>query len=207
MKKIATLIIVWVVLSFCRLFAYDYPWPVDYNIKNKPLEEINEIVQQFIYENPKFQVYDLDWKAYDNNIPNGSESGIKNEYYKLNLEKREVIPLGMALCGGIFLEDVNAVVGFNIVYIPGRKKNYMQLVSYSKTYEIVKEKIVIIRGKHNFFNDVEPTKKEIPIKESFEKNFLSKLDLEWKYEKPFLLDRGLSKLMSLFRKRKDFSDD
>ncbi len=207
MKKIVTLIIVWVVLSFCRLFAYDYPWPVDYKIKNQSLEEINEIVQKFVYENPEFHVYDLDWDAYDKNEPQGYKLGIKNEYYKLNLEKEEVEPFGHILCGGIFLEDVNAVVGFYIVYIPGRKKNYIRLISYSKIFELHDGKIVISRGKHNFFNDVEPTKKEIPIKKSFEKNFLSKLDLEWKYEKPFLLDRALSKLMSLFRKRKDFSDD
>lgn len=207
MKKITNLIIILFVLSFCRLYAYDYPWQVEYEIKIDSLEEINNIVQDFVYNNPKLHVYDLDWDAYNRNEPQGHELGIKNEYYKLNLEKKDLEPLGLALCGCVFLEDVNAVVGFNIVYIPGRKKNYVRLVSYSKTYEIVKEKIVIIRGKHNFFNDVEPTKQEIPIKESFEKNFMAKLPLEWEYEKPAALDKGLSKFISLFRKRKNFTDE
>lgn len=207
MKKITALIIGWVMLSFCRLYAYDYPWNVEYEIKRDSLEEINEIVQKFVYENPELHAYDLDWNAYDNNYPKGHELGIKNEYYKLNVEKKDVPPFGQALCITIFLRDVNAVVGFHIVYIPGRKKNYMRLISYSHTYEMVKEKVVIIRGKHKFFNDVEPTKQEIPIKKSFEENFLSKLDLEWKYEKPAALDRGLSKFISLFRKRKAFPDD
>ncbi|MBQ9537841.1 MAG: hypothetical protein IJU95_01105 [Treponema sp.] len=62
-------------------------------------------------------------------------------------------------------------------------------------------------GKNFAFNDVEPTKKEILIKESFERNFLGKLDLEWEYVQPAALDRYLSKLMSLFRRRKDFVDE
>lgn len=89
-----------------------------------------------------------------------------------------------------------------------KKKNYIRLFSYCTDLEFVEEKTQRKRwGKYTAFNDVEPTRQEIPIKKSFEKNFLSKLDLEWKYEKPFLLDRGLSKFISLFRKRKAFSDD
>ncbi|MBR4385004.1 MAG: hypothetical protein IKP51_00610 [Treponema sp.] len=200
MKKIVTLIIVWVVLSFCRLFAYDYPWPVDYNIKNKPLEEINEIVWDFICENPEFHVYKVDRTTY--------EVGSNNDSYELLLEFKEYKPFGHVLQGTIYLKDVVAVVHFCILHISGKEKNYIRLFSYCTDLELVEGNINRKRwGKYTSFNDAEPTKKEIPIKKSFEKNFLSKLDLEWEYEKPFLLDRGLSKLMSLFRKRKDFSDD
>ena len=207
MKNIKKLIILLFVLHLGRIYAYDYPWNVEYEIKKESLEEINEIVQEYVYANSDFHVYDLDWDAYNKNEPQGHELGIKNEYYKLDLEKKDVVPFGQVLCGTIFLGDVNALVGFHIVYIPGRKKNYIRLVSYSKTYEVVDEKIAMIRGKFNSFNDVEPTKQEIPIKKSFEKNFLSKLPLEWKYEKPAALDRGLSKFISVFRKRKNFIDD
>lgn len=200
MKKIASLIIVWVVLSFCRLFAYDYPWPVDYKIKNQSLEEINEIVQKFVYENPEFHVYKVDRTTY--------EVGSNNDSYELLLEFNEYKPFGQVLEGTIYLKDVIAVVHFYIPHVPGKKKNYIRLVSYCNDFELVEGNIHRKRwGKYTAFNDVEPTKQEIPIKESFEKNFMSKLDLEWEYEKPFLLDRGLSKFISLFRKRKDFPDD
>ncbi len=88
MKNIKKLIILLFVLQLGRIYAYDYPWNVEYEIKKESLEEINEIVQEFVCANSDFHVYDLDWDAYNKNEPQGHELGIKNEYYKLDLEKK-----------------------------------------------------------------------------------------------------------------------
>lgn len=183
------------------VFPYDYPWAVEYEIKKDSLEEINQIIQNYINIKPEFHVYDLDLDQ-----KSISENDSNDVYYKLNLEKREWKPFGQVLCGSIFLRDVDAIIGFYVPYVPGLNKYFIRLVSYSENYKVDNERIVIIRGKYNSFNDVEPTKKEGPIKESFEKNFLDKLPLKYEYVEPSALDRNLSKFMSLFRKRKNFVD-
>ena len=199
MKNIKKLIILLFMLHFGRIYAYDYPWNVEYEIKRDSLEEINEIVQKFVYENPEFHVYEVARSTY--------EVGEKNDLYELLLKIDEYIPFGQVLEGTIYLNDVDSVVHFYIPHISGKNKNYIRLVSYCTDLELVEGKTQRKRwGKYTAFNDVEPTKQEIPIKKSFEKNFLSKLPLEWKYEKPAALDRGLSKFISVFRKRKNFTD-
>lgn len=207
MLDIRKIIFILVLLCCSRLYSYDYPWPVEYEIKKDSIYEINNIITKFIHEDSKFQTYDYDSGEYSRRRLKGSDESIKNELYRINLEKREWEPFGKVLCGSIFLEDVNAVVGFYVPYVSGSQKTYIRLVSYSRKFEKDGKKIVIIRGISKLFNDVEPTKNEIPIKESFEKNFMSKLPLEWEYVKPAAIDRRLSKLLSFFRKRKNFSDD
>ncbi len=183
------------------VFSYDYPWAVEYEIKKDSLEEINQIIQNYINIKPEFHVYDLDLDQKSISVNDSNDV-----YYKLNLEKREWKPFGQVLCGSIFLRDVDAIIGFYVPYVPGLNKYFIRLVSYSENYKVDNERIVIIRGKYKSFNDVEPTKMEGPIKESFEKNFLSKLPLEYEYFEPAALDRNLSKFLSLFRKRKNFVD-
>lgn len=181
-----------------NLSAYDYSWHVEYEIKRDSLERINKIVSDFIYDHPEFQVYKVDYTTY--------EVGTKTDDYKLLLGTDEWIPFGQVLEAKIYLDDVDAVINFYVPYVAGY--NLIRLVSYCTDLKQVGDDPQRKKwGKYTSFNDVEPTKKEIPIKESFEKNFLSKLDLEWEYVKPAALDRGLSKFLSLFRKRKNFPDD
>ena len=207
MQGIKKITVILLLLSSYNLYSYDYPWPVEYEIKKDSIYDINNIITNFVYENNMLQTYDYDRVEYSRRRLEGANEWIKSELYKINLGKSEWEPFGKVLCGSVFLEDVNAVVGFYVPYVPGTQKTYIRLVSYSEKYEKVGEKIVIIRGVSKLFNDVEPTKKEIPIKESFEKNFMSKLPLEWEYKRPAAIDRNLSKILSLFRKRKNFSDE
>ena len=204
-KKI-TVIILLLLCSF-SLHSYDYSWNINYEIKADSLEYINKTIQNTIYELSEFHVYELDWDSFNKNEPKGHELGIKNTYYKLCLEKTNYEPYGTILQGEIYLTDVDSVVSFYIPYVKGNNKYYIHLVSYCKAIEKKDNKIFGKPGKYISFNDVEPTKNEIPIKESFEKNFMSKLPLEWEYERPAAIDRKLSKLLSLFRKRKNFSDE
>lgn len=205
MKNIKKLFFILFMLSFCRVWAYDYPWPVDYQIKNRSLEEIHKIIQELIENNSGYQIYEFDSDSY---FKNESHIGVKKNFYKLRLGVEELIPFGKVLTGGIYLSDIDIVIFFYIPYLSRAKKCCIRLTGYCSDIEDVDGQKCLKRNwKSHAFNDVEPTKQEIPIKESFEKNFMSKLDLEWEYEKPFLLDRGLSKFISLFRKRKDFSDD
>ncbi len=206
MKKIIALFFL---LLTSKLYAYDYSWTVDYVVDNDNIDEINKIVSDFIYENPEFQVYALDWSTYNRNIPYGRNIGIENEYYKLELGMEDVVPFGNVLCGNVYLADVKAFVHFYIPHVLRENgQNLFRLVSYNTDLQISEEKIIRkMWGKYIPFNDVEPTKKETPIKKSFEKNFLSKLNLEYEYVKPADLDIWLSKFLSFFRKRKNFSDD
>ena len=212
-KKSKTIILLFFIFT-SKLFAYDYPWEVEYEIKEPSIEEINKTVTKFIIENSEYQVYVFD------RLINGEYTSAKNELeihdslYKLNLKKTEWIPFGKVLCGSIYLEDVGFTVYFYIPHVSGINKNFIRLVSYA-TYgnNIIKHdgKTIIKKGtkhtKHYFFNDVESTKLEIPIKKSFEKNFLSKLPLEWEYQEPAALDKFLSKLLTtLYRPRKNFID-
>ena len=206
MKKIIALFFL---INTFKLYAYDYRWPVDYEIKYESLKTINKTVSDFIHEHPEFQVYALDWDTYFRNVPDGPHIGIENEYYKLELDMEEVVPFGKTLCGNVYLEDVKAIVHFYIPHVLRENgQNLIRLVSYNMSLE--KSEGQVIRkegGKYTLFNDVEPTKKEIPIKESFERNFLSKLKLEWEYVEPADLDKWLSKFLTFFRKRKNFPDD
>ncbi|MBQ2206995.1 MAG: hypothetical protein II413_07290 [Treponema sp.] len=211
MRNAKKLIVVLFVLSFCRLYAYDYPWPVDYKIKNKTLEEINKIVWDAVYENPEFHVYVLDGDGYKLSLkmdePYKLSDGAKEWMTREGIIKDDWYYFPLSVDATVYLYDVNAAVHFFIPQFT-TGKIVIRLDHYSFGYELVEDQI---RPKKNCkwfsFNDVEPTKQEIPIKESFEKNFLSKLDLEWKYEKPSCLDRGLSRFLTLFRKRKAFPDD
>lgn len=190
-------IFVFVFISF-ELFSYDYAWEVQYEIKEESIEEVNKIIENFIISNSEFHVYRTDkFSTY--------LLGKKTNRYELSLDEEDTY-LGRSLFGHIYLKDVNATVGFNIHRVETNKKIYVYLLSYCSD---LKETGVPYEKKWSeyiSFNDVEPTKKEVPIKESFEKNFLSKLPLEWEYKKTAVLDRGLSKLLSLFRKRKYFTD-
>lgn len=206
MNIIKRLLLLIFVITFQKIYAYDYAWEVEYEIKCDSLEIINNSVMSLLCEKSYFQAFVLDWDAYNRYEPKGHELGIKNIYYKLCLEKKEYEPFGKVLQGDIYLQDVNSVVRFYIPYIKGRNRCYIRLVSYCNILERKSNIICGIPGKYISFNDVEPTKKEIPIKESFEKNFLSKLPLEWEYEKPAAIDRFFSKFLSLFRKRKNFVD-
>lgn len=198
-----------IMLLFCisELYAYDYPWEVEYEIKSDSLEYINRSVQNLINVKTELQVYELDWDMYKKNEPNGQELGIKNKYYKLSLERSEYVPYGKVLQGDIYLTDVNTVVHFYIPYVKGRNKYYIRLVSYCQSLEKNGKKICGMPGKYVSFNDVEPTKIEIPIKKSFEKNFLDILPFEWTYVEPASIDKRISKILSFFRKRKNFSDE
>ena len=192
MNIIKRILIILFFLCSAKLFSYDYPWPIDYEIKEESLEKVNIILQDYIMKKKDLQVF---------------ESGHTTaEVDKLLLYEDNYIPFGKVLMGKIYLKDVNTIVNF---YVPRiKKKNYIRLVSYTKEVEIVKEKIYKKKwGKYISFNDVEPTKAEIPIKESFERNFLSKLPLEWEYQEPAALDKFLSKLLTtLYRPRKNFID-
>ena len=56
-KKV--LFMIFLLCSF-YVFPYDYPWAVEYEIKKDSLEEINQIIQNYINIKPEFHVYDLD---------------------------------------------------------------------------------------------------------------------------------------------------
>ena len=154
------------------------------------------------------QVFEFEKWVSDQYEPKNNELRFGRELCLLLLEEVEYIPFGEVLCGSVYLKEYSTVVSFYIPYVPGRKKNYIRFVSYYKNIKIVEGKAVIdynAKGKSIPFNDVEPTKEEIPIKESFERNFLAKLPLEYEYQKPAALDRFLSKLLTtLYRPRKNF---
>ena len=206
MKKIIALFFL---INTFKLYAYDYQWPVDYVVDNDNIDEINKIVQDFIYDNPEFHVYKVDYTVYKNT--NTYKLGVRDENYKLLVEKKETAPFGDTLDCKIYLSDVDAVAFFFIPHIPGTGHNLIRLVSYCNDFKQIDENASSKKCKkwvaYTGFNDVEPTKKEAPIKESFERNFLSKLPLSVEYIKPAAIDRGLSKFLSFFRKRKNFPDD
>ncbi len=197
-QRINKIIILMLVLCTSRAFAYDYSWPVDYQIKNDSINEIDMIIQNHIYNTPELHVYEINWNTY--------ALGIKEDGLKLLVYFDECIPFGNILEGKIYLKDVNAVVFFYLPQIQG--KNYLRLISYCTDFYPIDEKHYRKKwGSYTSFNDVEPTKAEIPIKESFERNFLAKLPLEFEYQKPAALDRFLSKLITtLYRPRKNFVD-
>ena len=191
-KRNKTIIILILALCSTKVFSYDYPWAVEYKIKEQSLKKTNMILKNYILENKVFQVFEAGHTS--------SESD------KLLLYEDNYIPFGKVLMGEIYLKDVNAIVHF---YIPRIKNNnYIRLVSYCKDIEMIEGKVYKKKwGKFVSFNDVEPTKLEIPIKKSFEKNFLSKLPLEWEYQKPAALDRFISKVLTtMYRPRKNFID-
>lgn len=210
-QRISKIIILALLLCTSRAFAYDYPWAVEYEIKEDSLEKINTIVQDFVLANPDMQVFGFDEWVSEQYEPKNNELRVGRELCILLLAEEEYIPFGQVLCGSIYLKECGCSVSFYIPYVPGKKKNYIRFVSYNDKIEMVEGKAVInfkAKGKSFLFNDVEPTKQEIPIKESFEKNFLSKLPLEFEYQKPAALDRFLSKLITtLFRPRKNFVDN
>nr|MCR5063580.1 hypothetical protein [Treponema sp.] len=174
-------------------------WPVDYEIKYNRLDEANIILWDFIIENPEYQVYTVNWKAYS------IDNDFKDEYLQLCLYYEEQVPFGIILKGNIFLKDVNAKVSFNIhpVDKPPYGTVYLVLGGYSKDIEKNKDKIITKKGcEWHSFNDVEPTEEETKIKESFEKNFLAKLPLETEYVDPGNLDKNLSKILRFLKKWK-----
>ncbi len=210
MRVIKICLYVLIIQNISYLYAYDYSWPVEYEFYESSTEKINKAVTDFIIDNPGMQVYIFNKWVNEKYEIKENEFKINDELCTLNLEKREWRPFGLVLCGSIFLQDVGYSVGFYIPYVSGVKKNYIRFVSYSSKIKKIEERNIINyknKGTQKAFNDVEPTKQEIPIKESFEKNFLAKLPLEWEYKKPAALDRFFSKLLSLFRKRKNFIDD
>ena len=200
MKKIITLIFL---LFFSKLFAYDYAWPVDYRFKINSQDEVNSIIEKFIYDNPEFQVYTVDWDSYLEN------SETKEDFFEICLKYKERIPFGNVLMGNVYLYDVETKVSFYILPVSLSPSGavYLELSGYTKDLEKIGNKIITKKNPCWFsFNDVEPTQQEIPIKESFEKNFLSKLPLEYEYVDPGNLDRNISKFLTIFRKRKNFQD-
>ena len=60
-KKIIALVFL---ISASNLYAYDYAWHVEYEIKRDSLERINKTVSDFIHEHPEFQVYKVDYTTY-----------------------------------------------------------------------------------------------------------------------------------------------
>lgn len=207
MQDIKKTFAIFFLLCITKLYAYDYAWDIEYEIKSESLEYINTTIQNFINEESVLQVYELDWDTYYKMEPEGQKYGIINNYYKLCLAKKNYEPYGNVLQGEIYLSDVKTVVNFYIPYLKDQKKTYFRLVSYCKDIKNIGSLICGTPGKYISFNDVEPTKQEIPIKESFEKNFLSKLALEYEYIKPAEIDMKLSKFLTFFRKRKNFIDD
>lgn len=205
MRAIRKSIFIIVLMFLCSsVWAYDYPWYVDYKIIDLSLDDINFKIENYIKEHPQLTVYELDWEKFNKMNP---EPGDRNQYYKISLEKRNYPPFEQVLCGEVFLCDVNSVVNFIVPSIKGNGENYIRLISYCKTLEIKESDIISgCPGAYISFNDVEPTKTETEIKESFEKNFLDKLYINYEYQKPSLLDSFLSKFLSLFRKRKNFID-
>lgn len=196
MKKIITLIFL---LFFPKLFAYDYPWPVDYRFKINSQDEVNFVIEKFIYDNPEFQVYTVDWDSYLEN------SETKEDFFEICLKYKERIPFGNVLMGNVYLDDVETKVSFYILPVSVLPSGavYLELGGYTKDLEKIGNKIITKKNPCWFsFNDVEPTQQEIPIKESFERNFLDNLPLEWEYVDPGTLDKTLSKIHSIFRKYK-----
>lgn len=212
MKGIKRIAAILALLCSFSLYSYDYPWPVDYQIKNINLENVNTIIQTYISDNPKIQIYVLNQGTYELNMRMKEPYHINNEMMNAleenGIKTKDMYVFPKGLDASIYLNDVDAAVHFSIVK-NGTGTIYLRLGGYGKhKYEIVSNQRRITKGGEMFpFNDVEPTKNEIPIKESFEKNFLSKLPLEWEYVKPAAIDRRLSKLLSFFRKRKNFSDE
>lgn len=183
------------------MFAYDYPWPVDYRFKINSQDEVNSVIEKFIYDNPEFQVYKIDLENYS------ADDELKDEDLQLCLSYVNREPFGIVLRGNVFLNDVNSDVGFSILPIKQsqEKEIIIRLNGYSKKLDIITlgEKTVVKKWQENFsFNDVEPTQQEIPIKESFEKNFLERLPIECEYVDPGNLDRIISKILTVFRKNK-----
>lgn len=212
MQGIKKITVILLLLCSYNLYSYDYPWPVEYLIKNESLEDINRTIQTYILNNPKIQIHVLKQGTYKLNMRMEEPYHIDKEMMNaleengINTKNMYVFPKGLDT--SIYLNDVDAAVHFSIVQFE-TGKIVLRVSGYGKhKYEIVENQRRIKKGGEMFsFNDVEPTKKEIPIKESFEKNFMSKLPLEWEYVKPTAIDRRLSKLLSFFRKRKNFSDE
>ncbi len=194
-----------------NIFGYDYRWPIDYRIKNYSLDYINKIIWDFVLANTEFHVYTMDVEEYKLQLKL-SEPYELSEYAK-NWMTREGIydknwyHFPTSVEATVYLKDVDAAIHFFLLRFK-TGEICLRLSGYGIEYELIEAKVFPKKTCKWFsFNDVEPTKQEIPIKKSFEKNFLSKLPLEWEYEKPAALDRYLSKLLSLFRKRKNFVDE
>lgn len=202
MKRIRNLIIFLFLICSAKLFAYDYPWPVDYRFNvssKKDVTKVNEVVEQFVYDNPDLYVYTVNWKAYS------EDTELKEEYLKLYLKYIDQEPFGKILDGTIYLEDVNTCVGFSILPVSDSDSGsvYITIDFYNKDIEKINEKIIIKQKCEWYsFNDVEPTEEETKIKESFEKNFLAKLPLETEYVDPGNLDKNLSKILRFLKKWK-----
>lgn len=165
MKKIITLIFL---LFFPKLFAYDYPWPVDYRFKINSQDDVNEIIEKFIYENSKFQIYDFDWNDY------AADGEINDDDFELFLRYAEQSPFGVVLLSGVYLDDVRSAVSFRILPVSDSSGGYiiLRLYGYAIDIENIKGKNVYSKNSRgNYFNDVEPLKEESSIKESFEKTF------------------------------------
>ena len=111
-QRINNIILLMLVLCTSRAFAYDYSWPVDYQIKNDSINEIDMIIQNHIYNTPELHVYEINWNTY--------ALGIKEDGLKLLVYFDECIPFGNILEGKIYLKDVNAVVFFYLPQIQGK---------------------------------------------------------------------------------------
>lgn len=206
-------VITFIFFNSVRSYAYDYNWPVDYLIKDKSQEATNNIVESFIQENPEFQFYKRDYHAENESYkmelgicdwpsvsPQVNEALEENGCEKIVPEK--------VLGGCVYLEDIDSYVYFRILPIKSPDRIILRLTAYANGTD-VKHGVRTKKedGRTYPFNDVEPVKKEFPVKESFEKKFLSKLSLEWEYQDPVFLDKSISKIMSFFRKRKNFIDE
>lgn len=212
MKSWKKAAIILLIFNLTRLYAYDYNWPVDYLIKEQTQETANSVVETFINENPGFQFYVRDYAAENKSYKLDLEiadwpsvsSQVNESLEKAGLEK---IVSEKVLRGTIYLEDADAFVYFQIIPITSPDRIFLRLSAYGLGTDI-KQGVITKKedGKTFGFNDVEPVKKELPVKESFEKNFMSKLPLEWEYQEPARLDKAISKILSFFRKRKNFPD-
>lgn len=210
MNIIKRLLLLIFVITFQKIYAYDYAWEVEYEIKNKTFDEINQTVWEFVYNNPKFHVYILEGELYQLRLemlePYKLSDYATEWMSKEGILTEDIYKYPMSVDSYIYLSDVDAAVHFFLIKF-ATGKTVFRLDQYWIGYEFIDNRWQAKKDCKGYnFNDVEPTKKEIPIKESFEKNFLSKLPLEWEYEKPAAIDRFFSKFLSLFRKRKNFVD-
>ncbi|MBP5451379.1 MAG: hypothetical protein J6Y16_03995 [Treponema sp.] len=132
-KRNKTIIILILALCSTKVFSYDYPWAVEYKIKEQSLKKTNMILKNYILENKVFQVFEAGHTS--------SESD------KLLLYEDNYIPFGKVLMGEIYLKDVNAIVHF---YIPRIKNNnYIRLVSYCKDIEMIEGKVYKKNGENS----------------------------------------------------------
>lgn len=185
-----------------KLFAYDYPWAVDYVFKYNTLKKVNETVQNFIYEHPEIQVFKTNGTDY---LDEQKVQELKEDDLQLYLIYHDMVPYGEVLMGCIYLKDVDTVAIFRIIPISSSSSNvvYIRLYGYGKNILYLNRKIILTpKGIGSPFNDVEPNEEQEKIKESFERNFLDSLSLDWEYVDPGSLDRIISKIMRSYKDNK-----